>query len=580
MRWRAHGLAALAAVGVLLVTPVAASAQAAAAADPISESQREWLDEHGPLRIGWPQFPPLAMAGPDGDAQGYGVDVWELASLKAGVEVEHVIIGSLAAAVAALRDGSIDVLGGSGPREDLADGISHSEPFAWAPTGVAVLLDRVSGLTTDLTGATVTTVPGSPLEARMAERFPAASYVPYPDTLAALSAVDAGDVDAFYGPYAMIGFMAINNDLQLVPYGEAGSDIVPISSSAPIDGPAAAIVDTLRSQLTDAELSLTHVRWTGIDLSDPDDVPAPRWLLPFVLAVLVVVVLAFAFVVVLRGRVRTATLELRELNAELEGRVGRRTTELHDAAVQLRRSNAALKRFASTAAHDLKSPVTAIAGLATLLHRFDLPKEERDDLAERVGQSAMRLGGMVDAMLEDAVAAGAHSGGVTGDAFAQWVREVTDPEVHIVGGAIEIDVQGGHRLLEADVEVLRRCAVNLVSNAAKYAVNETGMKITVRLHRVGGTYELSVEDNGPGIPQPLWAQVFDHGSRLVHDSRGFGLGLSAIRDLVQGAGGSIRLGDSETLGGAAFTAVLPVVPLAEAADDALAALLGTDAEVS
>ncbi len=418
----------------------------------------------------------------------------------------------------------------------------------------------ISGLAPDLLGATLTTVPGSPLEASLPTRFPAATYVPYPDTLSALRAVDAGEVDAFYGPYAMIGFMTIQNEMDLVPFGEPEEDLLPISSAVGQGAPLSDIVTTLRGQLSDGELALIHVKWTGIDLTDPTLDTAPGWLAAALGGVALIAAIAMAFVIILRRQVQHATAGLNQLNHELEDRVADRTDALQDAATRLKTSNAALQRFAGTAAHDIKGPIAAISGLATLLHRFDLPKDERDDLAQRIGTSALALGGMIDGLLEDATAAGARSASIDGSTLADWIREVCGPEMLIVGGELRVAVAPGP--VETEVEVLRRSAVNLVTNAAKYAVNESGMIVDLKLARRVDSYVLTVDDNGPGIPRGMWSKVFEPGARLVDDDRGYGLGLSAIRDLVQGVGGSVQIGEAAELGGASLVVTLPMVATA------------------
>ncbi len=247
-----------------------------------------------------------------------------------------------------------------------------------------------------------------------------------------------------------------------------------------------------------------------------------------------------------------ATSALTRANEHLEERVRERTA-------QLQTSNEALRRFGDALAHDLKGPVSATLGFSELLTRTDLGEDLRRRLAERAVKASRSIATMIDGMLADAVNAGATDAEatLTGDEFAAWVREVSGPELDAIGGRLEVEVDDG--LVVGQVaDVLRRSTLNLVTNAAKYAVNADGTVVRVRLSATDLDLVLRVEDNGPGIPPLMWDAVFEPGTRLVADDRGFGLGLAAVRELAQRAGGSVSGGRSDDLGGAAFTVILPV----------------------
>lgn len=541
---------------VVALAPAARAAEPTVEEDPLSAEARAWLADNGPLRIGWFLGAPPVSVWEDGElAGGYATEAWDLAAVKLSVPVEHVVYGGIPEVVAALRDGEIDVAGAHGDRPDLLEFAVMTQPTAWERITFVTRPDRVDELSSFDTG-TATTIAGSPLEGALLAGFPDLTYVETPTLPDGVAAVANGDVDLYLGPLATLGSLIRQQDLDLTPVG-AAVQVVPIGSWVVPDTPAAEIATAAREILTPAELATLHVRWTGFDLGDPSaQAASPTWLLPTVLGLSALLAVAAVFVLVLRRRVRSATAELREVNEQLEDLVDERTSQLADTAARLRRSNGALKRFTSTAAHDLKGPLTAIRGLTDLALRMQLSRQEEEDILQRVRDSSGRLGRMIDDMLQDAVDMG--TGGVVlrGPAFASWLREVTAPELDVVGGDLVLDVPDV--VLDTDVEVLRRASINLVGNAAKYAVNEERLVVDVRLTRMDEVWVLRVEDNGPGIPQPMWSDVFDRGRRLTHDDRGFGLGLAAIRDLVQGAGGSIRVADAEA-GGAAFVVVLPVV---------------------
>jgi two-component system, OmpR family, osmolarity sensor histidine kinase EnvZ len=102
----------------------------------------------------------------------------------------------------------------------------------------------------------------------------------------------------------------------------------------------------------------------------------------------------------------------------------------------------------------------------------------------------------------------------------------------------------------------KRCVANLVSNAARAA-----SVITITGHRDHRWLTVTVDDNGPGIPQQLREEVFKPFLRLDdarnQDEGGTGLGLAIARDIARSHGGDITLGDSP-LGGLRATVRVPV----------------------
>ncbi len=109
--------------------------------------------------------------------------------------------------------------------------------------------------------------------------------------------------------------------------------------------------------------------------------------------------------------------------------------------------------------------------------------------------------------------------------------------------------------------MLREAIVNLVDNALRYT--PSGGSVTVTVRRAHSSAELVVEDTGPGIPPEERSMVLERFYRLPGTAGdGSGIGLSIVREVVDGAGGSLALGASAT-GGLKVEIHLPA---AEAAD--------------
>lgn len=128
---------------------------------------------------------------------------------------------------------------------------------------------------------------------------------------------------------------------------------------------------------------------------------------------------------------------------------------------------------------------------------------------------------------------------------------------------LRVEAESGF-FVDAVPRYLHRVIQNLVGNAMRYANNEVLLRFEVRQ----GTAFLTVEDDGPGIPEEDWKRVFEPFTRL-DDSRtrstgGYGLGLSIVNRIAYWFGGTIRVGRSVPLGGASFIMRWPAKRVASA----------------
>jgi two-component system, OmpR family, sensor kinase len=105
--------------------------------------------------------------------------------------------------------------------------------------------------------------------------------------------------------------------------------------------------------------------------------------------------------------------------------------------------------------------------------------------------------------------------------------------------------------VRCDAHLMETVLKNLLYNAIRYA--RTTIRVTFRI-RPGGSYELSVDDDGPGIPEADRTRVFDSFVQLEDPERrrsGYGLGLAIVKRILEWHGGEVTVGRSD-LGGASF----------------------------
>jgi len=227
--------------------------------------------------------------------------------------------------------------------------------------------------------------------------------------------------------------------------------------------------------------------------------------------------------------------------------------------------------FISSVSHELRTPLTQIRMLAELQADGKLRSEEERQRAVRViRREAQRLTQVVENVLQfSRLRAAPQVGGAVRkvDVHAE-VRDVVASFrllADAAGAEIAVDVPPG---LEARAhrEAVRRILINLLDNALKYG--PPGQTVRVHARGVDGRVELSVQDEGAGVPaderEAIW-EPYRRGSRDVDSPRpGSGVGLAVVRALASEHGGRAWL--DETPGpGARFVVELPRWDAASAA---------------
>lgn len=222
--------------------------------------------------------------------------------------------------------------------------------------------------------------------------------------------------------------------------------------------------------------------------------------------------------------------------------------------------------FLSAAAHDLKTPLTAVKGHVQLILRRAGP-----DLAppiaaslDEVDRAATSMAALIDELLDIAQIE-------AGQSIPLNLREIDLVAlVRAVAESAASQARGHNLLVEADPPVvlgrwdagrIERVLVNLVSNAIKYSPSSSTIMLTTTVEQ-NGTETLAVvqvKDEGIGIPEadlPRILTRFQRGSN-VHGVPGTGLGLDAVHRTVEMHGGSIRV-ESKEGAGSTFTVRLPI----------------------
>ncbi len=230
-------------------------------------------------------------------------------------------------------------------------------------------------------------------------------------------------------------------------------------------------------------------------------------------------------------------------------------------------------QFISIASHELRTPLTSAVGYAELLNRrliegATVGPEERRMLGTIFKQTA-RLNRMIADLLDisrlekgqlELDRQAVDLGAVVEAVVQEW-----RPTGHRHRIELEVQPSNGHGpvMVHGDAIRLHQVFQNLLQNAIKYSPYGGDVRVTVK--RVGDRAQVTVADQGIGIPQEARGQLFQRfyrapNSEAFHIS-GLGVGLYVVREIVRLHGGEIGF-DSEEGRGTTFTVSLPLVSMA------------------
>lgn len=212
-------------------------------------------------------------------------------------------------------------------------------------------------------------------------------------------------------------------------------------------------------------------------------------------------------------------------------------------------------------AHDLKTPLTSVVGYADMLVEDpDMPRERRSRYAGAIRSKGLRLEGLINEFFEIARYDLQHIeltvGRVDLGLLAEQLREEMYPAASQHGNELAFGVPRG-TFVEGDPDKLARAIGNILRNAVAYSYEGTPIKMGCAAD--ASEVVLSVENEGPTIPQRKLSSIFDRFYRVDAERSsgkgGSGLGLAIAREIVERHGGTI--GASSEDGRTVFAVHLP-----------------------
>jgi len=239
-------------------------------------------------------------------------------------------------------------------------------------------------------------------------------------------------------------------------------------------------------------------------------------------------------------RASDAFQDLAKSEAELVRRVAERTAELETANVKLEAANRELEAFTYSVSHDLRAPLRAIDGFATILSANEMMalSPAGQDLLRRVVANSTRMEQLIHDMLEFSRITRATLKGTNVDlhSLAKHVAE----ELRDINPAAEVEI-GPLPVVSGDRAMLHQVLTNLMGNALKYSSKKDKPRIEIGTTSFEGETVYFVRDNGAGFDTKYAGDMFKLFRRLHPESEfpGTGVGLVIVKRIIERHGGKV-----------------------------------------
>lgn len=259
----------------------------------------------------------------------------------------------------------------------------------------------------------------------------------------------------------------------------------------------------------------------------------------------------------------------RELRLFLSPVTGRRyegqtvgTSILITDVTELKRAENARSEFTANVSHELKTPLTSIKGFSDMLAAgMVMDGEDQKRFLTMIGVEVDRLISLINDILElselESVTIDQPRESASPLEVAGEVKNLLAAQAADRGAVITVSGQEGN--VRIPLQRLKELLLNLMENAVKYG-RDSGGRVDVAVSRAADSMEITVSDDGIGIPKEAQSRVFERFYRVdkgrSRQNGGTGLGLAIVKHICRLYGGSVSV-ESVPGEGSVFTVVLP-----------------------
>ena len=219
----------------------------------------------------------------------------------------------------------------------------------------------------------------------------------------------------------------------------------------------------------------------------------------------------------------------------------------------------------SMVAHELRSPLTSIAGFSELLLDAGVTQEQPKEYAEIILKESNRLGDLINKFLDiSRIESGKSQVHKTPVQIEHVIESILEMNMYLAerkGMKVDLNIPDDLATVWVDREMMGEVILNLFSNAVKYSPE--GKKITIEVEDKDNEQLVRVIDQGYGIPENSLNKIFDKFYRVteneyIQEVNGSGLGLSLVKEIIELHDGSIWV-ESKLGEGSTFTFSIPKI---------------------
>ncbi|HEY5815461.1 MAG TPA: HAMP domain-containing sensor histidine kinase [Solirubrobacterales bacterium] len=241
------------------------------------------------------------------------------------------------------------------------------------------------------------------------------------------------------------------------------------------------------------------------------------------------------------------------------GQLGQLARTFNEMQRRLAELDSARKQFIANASHELRTPIFSLGGFVELLDEEDPNPEERAEFIRTMRRQIERLtkltGDLLNLSQLDAGGIVMEIRSVDLGSLARDVVREFGARAELRGSRLELRTPQHPVIAGADPERVRQIIRILLDNALTHTPE--GTSVTVTIYSVDQRAELTVSDDGTGIPQRVQKRIFER-FYTADSAGGSGLGLAIARELAQRLDGRIAISSSRRF--TAFTLDLPLAP--------------------
>jgi two-component system phosphate regulon sensor histidine kinase PhoR len=235
-------------------------------------------------------------------------------------------------------------------------------------------------------------------------------------------------------------------------------------------------------------------------------------------------------------------------------KIAKQRRKIRSQLVELEEASKLRREFSANVSHELKTPLTTIAGYAEMLHTGMVSDADRREVTEKIYNEAGRMIALVDDIMKlshlDEGSPGAAFENVDIAAIARSTAESLAGKAAAMNVTLNVTPDGGPCNITANPSMMHELFFTLMENAIKN--NKNGGTVTVRIAPFADRTRVEVSDTGIGIPRDAQPHVFDRFYRVdksrSRSTGGTGLGLAIVKHIAQLHNAQIRLESEEGRG--------------------------------